>query len=79
MTQDREPTGLYCEWCGEPLVCSGCGGAPKSWGTTKPIAGIRQTGEHYYVLSMGDREMGGKSRARLKAYAQKLGYKVVAE
>ena len=44
--------------------------------STKPVATVERVGESYYVLRMGEREMGGTNRAALEAYARKNGYTV---
>ena len=48
--------------------------------STKPIATITQNGTHHthhYTLRMGKREMSGTNKARLAAYARRLGYKPI--
>lgn len=45
-----------------------------------PIAYLRQIGEHYFVLRMGEeKSVYSNSRARAERYARKLGYRVVSE
>jgi hypothetical protein len=46
---------------------------------SKPVATITQTQKDppYYVLKMGDREIGATSRARAERYARSQGYRVV--
>ena len=41
------------------------------------VATIEQVGSHYYVLTMGENEMGGTSKSRLAKYARERGYRVV--
>lgn len=55
------------------------GGTMKFQPSDKPEARIEQQGEHYYVLIMGEREMGGTNKSALASYARKLGYKIVAQ
>lgn len=40
----------------------------------KMKATIKQEGEHYYALIMGDRIMGGTNRQTLERFARKQGY-----
>ena len=45
----------------------------------KPLANIAMVSEPpngYYVLRLGDREIGGTSRSALERYARKEGFKV---
>jgi hypothetical protein len=37
-------------------------------------ATIKQDGQHYYTLTMGDRIMGGTNKQSLERYARKQGY-----
>lgn len=45
----------------------------------KPIATITKIADHYYVLKLGDREIGADSRARLERYARAQGYQIKKE
>lgn len=45
----------------------------------KPEAQIKKFTDHYYVLTMGEREIGGTSQSALTRYARKNGYKVKIE
>ena len=40
-------------------------------------ATIKQTGEHYYELVMGNRDIGGTNKQSLANYARKQGYKEI--
>ncbi len=40
----------------------------------KPTAPIRQISSRYYVLQMGEREIGGGSKSALENYARKCGF-----
>lgn len=42
--------------------------------SNKPEATITQLSEGYYILSLGERELGGTSWDRLKRYARSQGY-----
>lgn len=42
--------------------------------SNKPEATITQISDGYYVLSLGDRELGGTSWDRLRRYARAQGY-----
>ena len=42
--------------------------------SNKPEAVITQISEGYYVLTLGNRELGGTSWDRLKRYARTQGY-----
>ena len=42
----------------------------------KPRATIHARSEGYYILTMGEREMGGTNKVAMAAYARKLGFTV---
>lgn len=44
--------------------------------SSKPVATITQDGTHHYVLTMGDRVMGGDNRAALEKYARAQGFTI---